>query len=53
MLPRPVTCLGCDEPSRGEYTIGQPKPDAPADKAAKLSPRHPRSRKLSRGHNPS
>jgi hypothetical protein len=29
MLPRPVTCLDCDEPSRGEYAMSQPKPSAP------------------------
>jgi hypothetical protein len=30
--------------------MGQPKPDAAPDKAANLSPRHPRSRKFGRSH---
>jgi hypothetical protein len=50
MLPCPVACLGCDELGRGKYAMGQPKPDAAPDKAANLSPRHPRSRKFGRSH---
>jgi hypothetical protein len=52
MLSRPVTGLGRNEPSRGEYAVGEPKPSAPADQAANLPTRHPRSRKLRRGHHP-
>ncbi len=52
MLPRPVTCLGCDEPSRGEYAMGQPKPNALPNKAVNLSTRHSRCRKLRCRHHP-
>jgi len=52
MLPRPVTRLGRDQLSRGEYAMGQPKPSAPPDKAVELPTRHPRRRKFTRGHHP-
>ncbi len=49
---RRVTCLRGDSFSRGEHAVGQPTPSTPPDKAAKLSPRHSRGRKLRRGHHP-
>ena len=50
LFARRVTCLRGNNFSRGEHAMGQPTPNTPTDKAAKLSPRHPRGRKLRRGH---
>ena len=50
MLARSVTSLRGDQLGRSEHTTGQPEPSSVPDKAAKLPPRHARSRKLSGSH---
>ena len=50
VFARRVTVLRGDNFGWGEHAMGQPAPSTPTDKAAKLSPRHPRGRKLRRGH---
>jgi hypothetical protein len=52
MLSCPVTCFPGDGFGRDVHTAGQPNPVASPDEAVKLSPRHPRSRKLRRSHHP-